>query len=101
MFGDGHEDLLSLQITKVYRIQYKKTMSNQARPEGGETDGREDTKNMHEIILASTNCMDTLCTGQDNGWFRSDYIRRSEISCNGYEIAWYSLSTKRGFTNFP
>ena len=29
--------------------------------------GREDTKNMHEIILASTNCMDTLCTGQDNG----------------------------------
>lgn len=42
-------------------------MSNQARPEGGETDGREDTKNMYEIILASTNCMDTLCTGQDNG----------------------------------
>lgn len=58
------------------------------KPEGGETDGREDTKNMHEIILASTNCMDTLCTGQDNGWFRPDYIRCSEIFCNGYEIAW-------------
>lgn len=26
MFGNGHEDLLSLQITKVYRIQYKKTI---------------------------------------------------------------------------
>lgn len=43
-----------------------KNIATLLRSEGGETDGREDTKNMHEIILASTNCMDTLCTGQDN-----------------------------------
>ena len=34
--------------------------------EKGETDRRKDIKNLHEIILASTNRMDNLRTGQDN-----------------------------------
>lgn len=68
---------------------------------GSETDRGKDIKNLYEIILASTNRMDNLRTGQDNDWFWTDYISRSEISCNGYEIAWYSLFAKRGFTNFP
>lgn len=54
---------------------------------GGEKDRGKDIKNLYEIILASTNRMDNLCTGQDNDRFWTDYISRSEISCNGYETA--------------
>mgnify|MGYP004542579549 FL=1 len=33
---------------------------------GSETDRGKDIKNLYEIILASTNRMDNLRTGQDN-----------------------------------
>ena len=43
-------------------------------------------KDMPDITLASVNCMGDMCTGQDIDRFRYHHIRRSEISCNGYEI---------------
>lgn len=42
---------------------------------------------MLDNTLASADCLDNLRTGQDIGRFWFDYISRSEISCNGYEIA--------------
>lgn len=66
------------------KVSYKET--------GGETDVEESRsvgnslKNMPDITLASVNCMGDMRTGQDIDRFRYHHIRRSEISCNGYEI---------------
>lgn len=43
-------------------------------------------KDMSDITLASVGRMGDMCTGQGIDRFRNHHIRRSEISCNGYEI---------------
>lgn len=59
---------------------------------GGETNAEESRsvrnslKDMPDITLASVNCMADMRTGQDIDRFWYHHIRRSEISCNGYEI---------------
>lgn len=49
--------------------------------------GRKDNKSLLDNILSSAVFVDNYSTGQNIDRLWTDHIRRSEISCKGYEIA--------------